>query len=85
MQGIPRIKSVKPLDNLCLLVNFEGDIVKKYDVKKLFKKFPFFKGLESKPLFNLVKVDCGGFGLSWNDNLDLSEYEVWENGFTDEK
>jgi len=27
-----------------------------------------------------VRVDPGGYGISWNDNIDLSEYELWTNG-----
>ena len=29
---------------------------------------------------NNVKVDAGGYGISWNDNIDLSSNELWENG-----
>jgi hypothetical protein len=28
----------------------------------------------------LTAVDAGGFGISWNDDADLSEYELWTNG-----
>jgi len=27
-----------------------------------------------------VRVDSGGYGISWNDDVDLSEYEIWTNG-----
>lgn len=27
-----------------------------------------------------VKVDAGGYGVSWNDDIDLSCNELWENG-----
>jgi hypothetical protein len=27
-----------------------------------------------------VKVDPGGYWVSWNDEADLSEYELWVNG-----
>jgi hypothetical protein len=27
-----------------------------------------------------VTVDPGGYGISWNDDIDLSEYELWTNG-----
>ncbi|WP_044018806.1 DUF2442 domain-containing protein [Thermoanaerobacter italicus] len=30
--------------------------------------------------FKAVKVDAGGYGVSWNSELDLSEYELWKNG-----
>ncbi len=32
-------------------------------------------------LFKCVKVDAGGYGVSWNDEIDLSESELWLNGF----
>ena len=31
-------------------------------------------------LFNHVCVDGGGYGASWNDDIDISEYELWTNG-----
>jgi len=80
MNGIPRIKEVKPLENLEILAVFQNDIVKKYDVKPLLKRFDVFKQLENPHLFNMVRVDCGGFGIVWNDEIDLSEYEIWQNG-----
>ena len=27
-----------------------------------------------------MQVDAGGYGISWNDDLDLSCDELWENG-----
>jgi len=36
---------------------------------------------ESEPnyLACLGTVDTGGYGISWNDEMDLSEYELWNN------
>ena len=31
-------------------------------------------------LFELVKVDAGGYGVSWNDDLDLSADELYTEG-----
>lgn len=31
-------------------------------------------------LFSCVAVDVGGYGIVWNDELDLSCDELWENG-----
>lgn len=28
----------------------------------------------------IVVVDPGGYGISWNDELDMSEYELWTKG-----
>ena len=75
-----KVKSVRPLDDLCLLIEFENGVEKIYDVKQLFDKFEIYKELGNEDLFNSVKVDCGGYAISWNDEIDISEVELWENG-----
>ena len=35
--------------------------------------------LKDIALFNSVVVDGGGYGVSWNDDIDMSEYELWNN------
>ena len=77
---VPKMIDVKPIDDMNLIVYFDGGVIKKYDVKKLFSRFPIFKELQDNKLFELVKIDIGGFGLVWNDNIDLSYYEIWDNG-----
>lgn len=79
MNGIPKIIDVKPLDDMMLMVTFENNVIKNYDVKKLMDKYPVFEELKNKAIFNLVHVDCGGFGVAWTDDIDLSEYEIWNN------
>jgi hypothetical protein len=39
-----------------------------------------FQSLKNEAFFNTVTVDPGGYGVSWNDETDLSEYELWNNG-----
>jgi hypothetical protein len=39
-------------------------------------------GIASAAFFNAVRVDPGGYGVSWSDDIDLSEYELWTNGKT---
>jgi hypothetical protein len=36
--------------------------------------------LRTPALFRAVRVDLGGYGVSWNDQIDLSEDELWTNG-----
>ena len=49
------------------------------------EKIPFFATLKDQPeVFASVTVDVGGYGIVWNDELDLSCDELWENG-NDEK
>lgn len=77
---IHRIKSVEPLDDLQLLVVFRNGVEVQYDITQLYDKFPQFKKLEDNNLFKKVKVDVGGYGLSWNDELDLDAEEIWQSG-----
>ena len=76
------IKSIKPLENMILEVVFFNGEIKKYDVKNIIKKHEVFKDLENKELFDKVKVDIGGYGISWNEDIDLSSEEIWVNGTT---
>lgn len=76
-----KIKTVKSAENTVLLVCFQNGIEKIYDLKMLYNVFPQFKIFETdKQLFNSVKVDVGGYGISWNNDLDLDAEEIWENG-----
>ena len=75
----PKVLSVQPLDDKKLLVKFVNGVEKIYDCKPLIEKFEPFKALENEVFFKQVKVDAGGYGISWNNKVDLSEYELWVN------
>ena len=75
----PKITSVQVLENKKLLVKFENDVVKIYDCTQLLG-IDMFQVLKNDAFFKLVKVDAGGYGISWSDDADLSEYELWTNG-----
>jgi hypothetical protein len=62
-----------------LNILFDNGKTKTYDCKQLFQK-PEFSLLKEEPFFKSVKVDIGGYGISWNDSVDISEYELWTNG-----
>jgi hypothetical protein len=81
MEKIPKIKGVLPMGEARLLVTFESGIKKIYDCSSLLFR-PQFQLLASPTFFNAVHVDPGGYGISWNDDIDLSEYELWTNGKT---
>ena len=79
MQRIPQIKRVTPLDGFLLRVCFQNGVEKIYDCAPLLSR-PQFQLLKTPAFFRSVRVDIGGYGVSWNDDLDLSEYELWTNG-----
>ena len=81
-----RIQSVNALDNYIIEAQFFGGEIKQYDVKQLFSVFPQFKMFEKvRGLFECIKVDAGGYGISWNDELDLDAESIWENGIIIDK
>ena len=74
---------MQPLPDYNLLVDFVTGEKKQYNVKPLFDKWESFKALVlTTGLFEQVRVDMGGYGISWNDDLDLSCNELYENGAT---
>ena len=76
-----KIKEVHPLPAYRILVHFATGEKKQYNVAPLFEKWDVFKTLYTVTgLFEQVKVDPGGYGVSWNDDIDLSCNELWENG-----
>lgn len=78
-----KVKAVSALPNYRLSVQFTEGITKIYDMKPLFEKWAPFKELENaQELFSSVEVDAGGYGIIWNDELDLSCDELFENGET---
>lgn len=75
-----KVKDVTPLPGLCLRVQFANGMTKLYDIAPLTKRIGAFRELETDHLFENVEVDAGGYGVSWNDDLDLSCDELWEHG-----
>lgn len=76
-----KIVSVKPMENFVILVGFQNGIEKTYDMRTLYPIFPQFEVFENDvDLFYQVQVDMGGYGISWNDDLDLDANDIWEDG-----
>ncbi len=75
-----KIKNVLPKEDLIIEVEFENEVKKQYDIKKIISKWKVFEDLKDKELFFKVKVDQGGYGIIWNENIDLSCEEIWQNG-----
>lgn len=75
----PKIQSIKPLEGKRLHVEFIDGTQKIYDCSQLLH-MEQFGPIQNEVFFKTVKVDPGGYGVSWNDEIDLSEYELWTNG-----
>jgi hypothetical protein len=79
MGSVPKIKDVQPIREARLLVAFDNGIKKVYDCSALLGRPPFCL-LARSAFFNAVHVDPGGYGISWSDGIDLSEYELRTHG-----
>ncbi len=79
--SVYRVKEVKPLPDYILFIRFMDGARKNYDVKPLFSKRKAFKDLQNiKGLFEQVKVDMDGYGITWNDYVSLSCDELYYDG-----
>lgn len=75
-----KIKNVETLNNKILKIYFENKKIKYYDMKNLIKKNINFKSLNNDAIFNMAKVDRGGYGVIWTDEIDISGEELYVNG-----
>ena len=76
-----KVKEVNALPEYKISVRFAEGITKIYDVEPLFEKYNFFMPLRDNfELFSSVMVDQGGYGVIWNDDIDISCDELWTNG-----
>lgn len=76
-----RIVSAKAIDDRTLMVKFTNLEFKKYDISKLLDN-PMFATLSNPVFFRNFTVEPGGYALVWNDEIDISEYELWQNGIS---
>jgi len=75
----PKIHAVTAKSLYILLVEFENQEKREYDVSKLLEK-EMFAPLKNPVLFKSCKIDTNGYAVIWNEDIDISEYELWHNG-----
>jgi hypothetical protein len=80
------IVSAKAIDDNTLMIKFTNLEIKKYNISKLLDN-PMFSPLRNPRFFKNFKIEPGGYALVWNQDIDISEYELWQNGvsYTDEE
>jgi len=75
----PRIKAIDVFEGFILVVTFQNGIKKVLDFKdKLEEKR--FEELRAETKFRTVRIEVGGVALYWDDTMDISENELWEDG-----
>lgn len=75
----PKVVSALAIDRHTLLVEFDNNEKKKYDVTPLLSR-DMFSPLKNPTLFKAVQVEQGGYAVVWNSKIDISEYELWVHG-----
>lgn len=78
-----KIISLATLPNYILLAGFNDGTYKQFDLKPYIEKYPAFHALrEVNGLYEQAKIDIGGFGIIWNDDLDISADGIYEKGIS---
>lgn len=76
-----KAKTVTALPDYRLLVHFVNGVDKEYDMKPLFNQHPVFLELKETPgLFEQARADVGGYGIVWNEDIDIDTEEIYQNG-----
>ena len=79
-KAYPLIAEVEAQPNKRLLVRFRNGVTKLYDCERVLN-LPAFEPLRNdEVLFRRAHADKHGYGVIWNDELDLAESEVWIGG-----
>ena len=76
-----KLNKIKALPGNMLWAEFKDGREVVYDVSGLVEVNPVFGELvRDSELFAQVRIDPGGYGISWNDELDLEAEELWKHG-----
>lgn len=75
-----KVREITSMADYWLHAIFEDGAARQYDVKPLFDKWAVFNDLKRDGLFERVRIDEGGYGIVWNDEIDLSGDELYWNG-----
>lgn len=79
MAEYPKVESVEPAQGKRLRVRFTNGAVRVYDCAPLLS-LEAFRVLENEAFFRSVRSDEHGYGVVWNDDVDLAESELWLKG-----
>ena len=75
-----KIEKIEILPNYIIKALFKTGELKTYDFKPIFKKYPPFMNLQDINTFKNAKIEPGGYAISWNEALDISATEIFNNG-----
>jgi len=73
-----RAIDLKYMDGTVMELTFQDGKVIQYDMSVLFDKYPQLCALKDSELFKSGKLT--GFGIIWNDDLDIETETIYEDG-----
>ena len=72
---------VRFLDDVKLELTYQDGAIVRYDMSVLFSKYPQLEELRrNRELFTHGRLDPGGYGVIWNDDLDIDATGIYEEG-----
>ncbi|MCL2306169.1 MAG: DUF2442 domain-containing protein [Planctomycetaceae bacterium] len=75
-----KIQTISVVEPFRLRAVFVDGTVEEYDLRR-WEHRPEFSLLFCHPaLQTAVRVEAGGYGVAWNDDIDLSAEEIYWNG-----
>ena len=78
---IPRIKSIEPMANFKLFVQFDGGKKVVYDVNDDIRDISSFQELKTLPgLFENASLDSSRTCVVWNERIDIPSDTIYEYG-----
>ncbi len=78
-KGYPKIRSVEPRPDKFIRVTFDNGVKKDYDCRPLLQS-KAFQPLQDDAIFRCAHADPHGYGVIWNEEIDLAESEIWLHG-----
>lgn len=76
-----KIEDIIPLGNSNLLVFFRDGTIRKCDLNAYFNEHKNFSILLRQPsYFSHVKIQVGGYGIEWDENLSISDSVLYRMG-----
>ena len=80
---LKKLEDIVPLENYCLLAFFRDGVVKKCDLKSWLEEHSEFGVLLKKEaLFQSVQLQTGGYGVTWDVNLNIDDKTLYKLGKT---
>ena len=73
----PRIVSIAPLDECRLLLTYDGEAPRVFDVKP-YASGPWYSELLDVAYFKLVRLLENGAGIEWPHGQDISPHELYD-------